>query len=96
MYIDKQHSGSSSEQSNTMPSTYRAMLSPFCPSNLASWFAILEDQLYLDNNSDKRRKYFMVLFAYPESTVQYSGPHCQTKGEDFQMPATRNKSPNCC
>jgi hypothetical protein len=55
-----------------MPSTYRATLSPFCPSNLANWFAIAEGQLYLDNNTDKRRKYFMVLFAYPESTGQWA------------------------
>jgi hypothetical protein len=51
------------------PPNYRSKLSPFWPSNPASWFAAAEGQFYLDNVTDERRKYYMVLNALPETTV---------------------------
>jgi hypothetical protein len=48
---------------------YRTRLSAFWPSNPASWFAKTEGQFFLDGIVDETVKYYMVLHALPESTV---------------------------
>jgi hypothetical protein len=48
---------------------YRTKLSAFWPSNPASWFATMEGQFFLDGIVDETVKYYMVLRALPESTV---------------------------
>jgi hypothetical protein len=36
---------------------------------MASWFVTVEGEFYLDNVTDERRKYYMVLNALTESTM---------------------------